>query len=186
MDVDTFMTSVRTATTTRDASLLKKAAHDFEVIVFMAGEVPSSLIEWILGWLQSPEYLAMQGSWPLLYIFESNWDALSESQRMDLFTVMEATYALHEDWMSCFVITEMLGNNYADDRALALLQRLTETPSDVRRSLVPHGLEHFASSSVPDLAARATALLHTMARDASPRVREEVAKSLRTLASHAQ
>lgn len=186
MDIDAFMTTVRKAITTRDASLLQKAAHDFEVVVIMAGEVPSSLVEWMLGWLQSPEYLAMQGSWTLLYIFESNWDELSESQRTELFNVMESTYALHEDWMSCFVMTEMLGSNYADDRALALLQRLTETPSDVRRSLVPHGLEHLASSSVPDLAARATALLHAMARDSSPQVREEVAKSLRTLASHAK
>jgi hypothetical protein len=176
---DAFKAKVEEATALADGGLMQSAAQDFELIALRADGFPPTLFEWLLERIRMPEFLAMDGSWHLLYIFDSNWELLGDEERSRLLVTLESLYSRFEDWMSCFTITELLGNRYADRRAFEALERLGSTPSDVQRSLIPHGFEHLALGADARVAAEALARLQAMARDPSDLVRDEVAKALR-------
>lgn len=178
MDEHTFQDEVRQATATADAGALRAAVLEGELLFLLADEFPPSLFEWIVEFVQTSPFLEMEGAWHLLYIFDSNWESLTESQRTRLIDVLERVYSRFTDWMSCFVITELLGSNYADRQALDVLRRVLATSSDIQRSLVPHGLEHIARSADRSLATDALAALQQMERDPAEIVRDAVRKAL--------
>jgi hypothetical protein len=177
-DGDAFKAKVHEAIARADDALMQSAARDCDFITMEADSFPPTLFEWLLERIRMPEVLAMDGSWPLLYIFDSNWELLGDEERSRLLITLESLYSRFEDWMSCFTITELLGDRYADRRALEALERLSSTPSAVQRSLIPHGFEHLALGADPRVAAEALTRLQAMARDPSEQVRDEVAKSL--------
>jgi len=64
----------------------------------------------------------LPGSWRLLAIFEPFWSKLLESQKRELFTILEETYAAFTDWMAHFTISELLGVCFKDEQALEMLR----------------------------------------------------------------
>ena len=99
-----------------------------------------------------------------------------------LLPALEASYEFFDDWMACFVISGILGEQYKDRRALSVLRRLKTCHKEIPRSFVPHGLEHIAGNSVDnELAAQALAELKKMESDPSEVVRKEVHESFSRL-----
>ncbi len=88
-------------------------------------------------------------------------------------------YEHYKDFMVCFVMTEFLGERYANRDALEVTRALSQTPVVMPRSLAPHALEELHRHA-PDeqVAAEALSLLKSMATDPNQDVRDEVETSL--------
>jgi hypothetical protein len=173
---------LKTAITSGDPKALEKTAFDIGNTILQEGVFPNDYFDGLIALLKDDRFLRLEGSWKLIRVFEENWSELSSEQRDRLLSMLEQSYQYFSDWMACFVISGILGEQYGDDRALNVLCRLKRSASEMPRSFVPHGLEHIAKQS-PDakLAMRALAELVEMQRDSSDVVRGEVEESLSRL-----
>ena len=110
--------------------------------------------------------------------------AISDSQKERLLPALETSYEAFTDWMCWFNISVLLGEYFADERALQALCRLKTIQAERPRSLVAHGLEHVISDSGDERLARiACAELIDMKNDLSEYVRDGVDDSLKSLAN---
>lgn len=183
-DESAVLQRIRRAIRDADAGALAERVYDLDTLLLMCGYFSAPLFEELLAIIREPEFLKMEGSWQLLRLFENSWDYLSEEQRGELPAAMEASYGQFADWMACFVISEILGRQYADERALQSFSRLRKLGALNQRSLVPHGLEHIVKGSQDkDVARRAFDELSKMRADSSEQVRGEVDASLARLAN---
>jgi hypothetical protein len=145
---------------------------------------PEHNFELILALLKRPELLEMDGSFYILRVLENNWKSLSDEQKERLLPALETAYGLFNDWMSWFVISELLGECFGDEQALRVLSRLKTLRGEGPRSLVPHGLEHIVKGARDeDLVRKAYTELSGMGNDPSEQVRDEVSLSLQRLAN---
>ncbi len=175
---------IRRAISDGDAAALAERVYDLDTLLMMCGYFSAPLFAELLKIIEEPDFLKLEGSWQLLRLFENSWDYLSEEQRGELLAAMESSYGQFADWMACFVISEILGRQYADERALQSFSRLRKLGVLNQRSLVPHGLEHIVSGSRDkDVARRAFKELSNMRADSSEQVSDEVNASLARLAN---
>ncbi len=120
----------------------------------------------------------------MLFILEFEWQLLSDSQKERLLPALETSSAAFTDWMCWFNISVLLGEFFADEKALQVLCRLKTIQAEGPRSLVPHGLEHLISDSRDArLAKIAYAELLDMKNDPSEKVRDAVDDSLKIIAN---
>lgn len=165
-----------------DSDRLKRACYEFSEFCFTYptdAAVDDELVTYLSDTFRSPLFHAMEGSWHLIRLVEEDWSAFTEEQRVRLLDPLEFSFNKYTDWMSWFVISEILGENYCCERAFTALKRLAETPEEGPRSLVPHGFEHIAESAA-DPALRQLALdeILRMRGDVSAQVRDEALISL--------
>ncbi|MBD2578791.1 hypothetical protein [Oscillatoria sp. FACHB-1406] len=146
---------------------------------------PDRYFNLILDLLKKEAFLKAKSSYHFLFILElGNWHTISEKQKEELLPLLNNSYGLFADWMSCFVITELLGECYANEAALNILCRLKKTEAETPRSLVPHGFQHFITDSDdPKLVKKAYEELLQMKEDSSEKVRDEVNEHLRIVAN---
>jgi hypothetical protein len=84
--------------------------------------------------------------------------------------------------MGAFVIGEILGDHYADEATLAILERLAKTASLLARQLLPHALEHLAKAADREsLRVQAIHQLQELEKSDSKEVRDEAFTSLAKL-----
>jgi len=183
-----FETRILKTIATEDATQLKKCVDEQASYCFKDSSAsehnsfPEQIFNFILNLMKQQQFLMMQGSWHLLMIFEYDWGLLSVSQTERLLSALEAAYTAFADWMSWFVISEILGEYFMDERSFQALCRLMNSAADDPRSFVPHGLEHIAKNNLGrDLAQKALAELLVMREDSSSQVRHEVNLSLQRL-----
>ena len=182
MDNSCVLNRLKDAVSLGDSKALEKEAFDIGNAVLLEGAFPNGNFTALLTLLQDEQFLRMEGSWKLIRVFEENWDQLSPDQRTQLLSALERSYARFTDWMACFVISGILGEQYGDERAFDVLRRLNQSGKEMPRSFIPHGFEHIARQPLyPELAIRARAELSNMQRDASDMVRREVAESISRL-----
>jgi hypothetical protein len=175
-------TRIATAIDRGDAELLSGVLMmELEVAVFMADTVPTALFDWMIEQLGSPAFLGMAGSWHLLYALESHWEIITPSQKDKLLVVLESIYPRVTDWMSWFVISELLGEYYADGRALEVLERIRGAGNEEARSLIPVAYEHLARSLDGEISAEALRQLRQLTADPSDLVRAEAMTSMQKL-----
>lgn len=161
------------AVTRRIGTYCFRDASGFEGSVFS-----DSIFNVILEMLGSPQFLQMRGSWHLLTLLQTDWAILSEHQRTLLLPALEGAYDKFLDWMSCFVIAELLGENYASATALEVLGRLRSVSNEKNRAVVVRGLECIVRHAADrDLAAKALVMLGEMKEDPSQVVRQEALDS---------
>lgn len=145
---------------------------------------PEQYFKLIIDFLNQQRFLESNGSWHLLFVLETDWELLSESQKERLLPLLETSYPAFSDWMSRFVISELLGQYFANEKAFESLVRLGREAAEGPRALVPHGLEHIVTDSHnEDLARKAYAELVQMKNDPSEKVRDEVETSLQRIAN---
>lgn len=175
---------LKQAITTGNSEQLGDYIEDMLLLVQDVDHFPPSSFDLILTIMIQQAFLEMEGSHHLLLLFEQTWKFLSDDQKDRLLPVLESTYVRFTDDLSWFVISELLGEYFRDDRALMVLHRLRALEAEMPRSLVPHGLEHIVkSSSDKSLARRAYEELLEMKNDPSEQVRGEVDISLQILAN---
>ena len=177
--------ALRGAVLSRNGDRLKEEAYNLDSQLIKAGYFSPILFKGLTEIISLHEFLIMEGSFVLLKVFQDSFDYLSEDQKVELLSVLEAHYEALADTTSGFLVSEIVGESYCDERALQTLRRLTETKADVPRSLVPHGLEYFTRKCGDrELARLAFDALLQMKSDPSEDVRDEVITSLKQLARH--
>ena len=177
--------AIRQAVLKGDEDSLKQQTFELDSHLTEVGSFSVDLFQELLRIIALPEFLNLDGSYVLLKIFEYSFDYLSEEQKTELLQTLEAVYDSFTDFTSCFLISEIIGELYGDERALQTLRRLKTTKAEMPRSMVPHGLEYFVKkSSNPQLAGLAFNELMQMKSDPSEDVRDEVSTSLAQLKKH--
>lgn len=147
------------------------------------GEVSEPAFDFYVEVLQCEDFRRMEGSWYWLKSMQGNWEYLSGTQKQRLLEVLEEVYPGLEDWMGCFVISELLGSYFGDRRALEVLRRLRITAPDTARALLPHGFEHLIEESQDrQLVETALLELNAMRDDPASLVREETEQAVARLA----
>jgi hypothetical protein len=142
-------------------------------------EFPDSVFDFILKLLDREIFLTIDGSSKLLLILETDWPRLSEEQRLSLLNAIGRSYGKFKDWMSSFILSELLGQYYCNQEAFHLLTKLRKTTDTTARSLVAHGFEHIAKQAEDkSLRKRAISELTSMKLDPSPQVQSEAAEAL--------
>jgi hypothetical protein len=164
---------------------LREEAYNLDTQLINVGSFSPTLFKELIKLLTLHAFLTLEGSFPLLKIFQDSFDYLTEDQKDELLRVLEACYQDLTDPTSCFLVSEIVGESYCDERALETLRRLKATKADVPRSLVPHGLEYFARKcGERELARLAFNELLQMRSDPSENVRDEAITSLNQLTRH--
>ena len=179
--------SIREAVISLDHSKLNECILEFAT--FCSKECqperdpfPEIVFQTILDMMGNCEFQRMEDSQELLMVFEYEWGRLSEDQKRRLLSSISAAYEMFSDWMSYFVLSELLGEFYCNEDSFEVLCELRRTSNEVARSLVPHGFEHIAEGAESsDLRRRGLEQLVSMKEDASPQVKNEVAEALSNL-----
>jgi hypothetical protein len=179
---DEIHSQIKDAVATGDSTQFEQAVFALSMEITYADGFPDRSFEFILELLQQRTFLDLQESHYLLMLFDIHWEDLSDMQKELLLPALEAAYDKFKDWMSWFVISELLGEHFTNDAALQTARRLRESEVEGPRSLVPHVLEHLILSDDEKLAGKAYKQLLTMKADPSEQVRDEVAQSLRIAA----
>jgi hypothetical protein len=177
--------ALRGAVLSGNADRLKEEAYNLDSQLIKAGYFSPTLFKELTAIISLREFLIMEGSFVLLKVFQDSFDYLSEDQKVELLPVLEAHYEALADTTSGFLVSEIVGESYCDERALQTLRRFKNSKADVPRSLVPHGLEYFVKKCGDRALARLAfnELLH-MRSDPSENVRDEVTTALKQLARH--
>lgn len=177
--------ALRRAVVSRDGAQLGEEAYNLDTHLLKVGYFSPTLFRELMKIISLHEFLTMEGSFVLLKIFQDSFDYLNDDQKEELLRVLETCYEDLTDPTSCFLVSEIVGESYCDERALQTLRRLKESKADVPRSLVPHGLEYFTRKCGDrELARLAFNELLNMRSDPSDNVRDEVTTSLQQLARH--
>ncbi len=180
-----FSEAIEQAINSGEEMQMKECAKAISSAVSGLSYFPDKYLNLILGFLKQNRFLTSKGAWYLLYILEiENWEFLSEDQKNRLLPLLESSYSSFTDWMAWFVISEMLGEYFANEQAFQVLCRLKNIEAAEPRSLIPHGLEHIVKDSHDQqLAQKAYAELLQMKYDPSEQVRDEVNASLQRIAN---
>lgn len=167
----------------RDEQKLKEFIDkvDLYIIVEESDEdsFPDSVLDFILKLMGQEMFLTMEGSSKLLLVLETDWPHLREEQRRNLLHSIGSSYGKFKDWMSSFILSELLGQYYCNRDAFQLLTQLKSTSEIKARSLVAHGFEHIAREAEDkSLRDQAVSQLMSMKLDPSPDVQNEAAVAL--------
>lgn len=152
---------------------------DLEMSQWSESSFPVTTFTLLLAIIRDSRFLKTRNGWYFLMIFESEWEKVTEKQKAELLGVLSEIYEKFEDWMPCFSISELVGENFAPALAYDFSRRFENSLNETARSFTPHILEHALRNS-PEAALEAQlwdALLK-MAQDESPNVRGEVEESL--------
>ena len=140
---------------------------------------PNPIFDMIMQLMTDESFLKMVNSHNLLMLFEYDWARLREDQKDRLLQAFSTAYDQFSDWMSYFVISEILGEYYCNGAAYQLLVKLMKTTNETARALIPHGFEHIVKDAQDSsLRKRAMSGLLSMKNDRSVRVKDEVEESL--------
>lgn len=157
---------------------LIKAEDDIENYLFGLDVFPNKLIEILKGLLDSNIFVCANGSWHILAVLHYECEKVSSQQWIALLPYIEKSYSKFKDWMSCFIITEIIGNDFPTTESFTMLIKLMNIEDEVYRSYIPNALEGFIKNS-PDQKVRKGAYnkLVNMLSDTSTIVVKESMKS---------
>lgn len=165
--------------------LYSDLAFDIENSQWFEKTFPETNFSLIIDVIRDPRFLKTRKGWSFLMIFESEWDKVTEQQKVILLDTFMETYEKFDDWMPCFSISELVGENFNPSQAYTFFNHFAKSPNETARAFVAHGYEHALQNS-PDaeLTAKLWSALLSMERDESAKVCGEVEESLYRLANH--
>lgn len=183
-DNQEFAIRVNAAIESQDAAQLEEAVDEVAGYQFKepsndGATFPEEQMTVILQQLSNPKFWQMQGANHLLILLQFDWGTLTKSQKSTLISAIESAYGQFSDWMSCFVLSELLGKFYCNLEALTCLERLRLSSPEIPRSLLPMGLEHIVRYSEDALLReKALGALASYTADSSEKVCQEAADAL--------
>lgn len=158
---------------------------DFGLEILGEDHFPADDFEILLRIMLDRRFHALNGAWQLLTIFNYEWENLTRTQQDRLLVVLEQVYGCFSDWMVPFYIAQLVGERYADRRALDFFERLRKTRNQTARAFVPHGLEFIARRARETvLTNRAIDTILLMRGDLSEHVVGEVDQAIQRLADN--
>lgn len=158
---------------------------DIEMSQLLENSFPEATFSLILGIIQDQRFLKTRKGWSFLMIFDMEWEKVTEEQKQRLLDTLSEIYEKFEDWMPCFSVSELVGENYDSHQAYAFFQSFAASSNETARAFVPHGYEHaLMNSADAELTSTLWKALVEMERDESEKVRGEVEETLFRLANH--
>ncbi len=155
-DPQLILEDIRSRTASADSEGLTPLFTELETAVLNADEWPNAFYHGISELQGNSDFLRLDNAWKLLYFLNNNWEQLSAQQRQGLRGVLRKNFDNYQNWMGAFVTSEILGERYGDEEALATLTDLARIARLPARAAVPHGLEALArttrAKSLRDLA----------------------------------
>lgn len=138
--------------------------------------------------LQDQTFLDHPESHRLFRLLEAGSSTLSRDQRATLLPQLEASFGKYHDVLSSYLICDLLGYQFADLNAVAVLQRLDAATSDPNlRSLVTMGIAMVAEyPREPEAGEVALGALNRLASDPADPVRREATAALNRLSQTKQ
>jgi hypothetical protein len=155
---------------------------DIEKYLFGLDVFPSKLIEILIRLLMDKNFLDADGSWHILKILHHECEKVSSHQWEHLLPKIENSFSRFKDWMSCFILTELIGEDFPTMESFYVVVRLRNTSNEICRSYIPNALEGFIRNS-NDLKIRREAYnnLVDMMNDKSTIVAKESLKSYKSV-----
>ena len=171
----------------RDNDEIENVVADLDLFTIEVERWPDGFFEGLEGLMRDPHFLGLPKSWKLFYFIANNWEQISEREKERLREVLGEAFDKCGDWMGAFVIGEVLGDHYADEATLAILERIAKTASLLTRQLLPHALEHLAKATDREsLRSQAIQQLQELGKSDSEEVRDEAFLSLAKLGIRAE
>lgn len=181
-DLQTTLGELRSCKTPADSVKLPSLFTELEIAVLNVDNWPSNFFQDNLRTSARPGLSSSRQFLDVLHFLNNNWEQLSSQQHQRLRNVLGDGFDKYQNWMGAFVTSEILGERYADEDALATLAGLGKTARLPARAAVPHGLETLARSTADEtLRARAAQELRLLSSSSEQSVREEALQSLRKL-----
>jgi len=181
-NLETILEVIRLCKTPADNEKLPGLFTELETTILNDDKWPSNFFQGILELQRDHEFRRLDNSWNLLHFLNNNWEQLSPGQRNELRVVLNEGFDKYENWMGAFVTSELLGERYADEDALATLVDLGMSARLPARAAVPHGLETLAKTTANESLRRlAIDRLQELQKSQSDEVRKEAVISLRKL-----
>lgn len=157
---------------------LIKSEDDIENYLFGLDVFPNKLIEMLKELLDNSTFLYANGSWHILAVLHYECEKVSSQQWIALLPHIEKSYSKFKDWMSCFIITEIIGNDFPTTESFAMLVKLRNIEDEVCRSYIPNALEGFVKNSLdPKIRKEAYNNIVDMLNDMSTIVTKESLRS---------
>lgn len=128
--------------------------------------------------LRDTNTLDFCGAIDLLSFFETDWGTFTASQKKEIFGTLKTTFGLFKDWVCNFLITEILGEYYANEAAYEFLLEIGQDSINPNRNLAVHGLEHLALGTSMCLSDKSVETLLVWKTDTSSLMRLEVIEAL--------
>lgn len=139
---------------------------------------PNKLIEMLTRLLGNKTFLCADGSWHILKLLHYECEKISPQQWIYLLTQIENSFFEFKDWMSCFILTEIIGKDFSTSESFSVVMRLGNTKNEILRSYIPNALEGFIENSNNDeIKQEAYNALINMRDDLSTVVATEALKS---------
>lgn len=158
---------------------------DIEMSQWFEDSFPDATFALVLDIIKDPRYLKTRKGWSFVMIFHLEWEKVTEGQKLLLLQTLSEIYEQFEDWMPCFSVSELVGENFDSSQCYEFFKRFTASSNETARAFVPHGFEHaLMNSADADLTSTLWKALVAMERDESEKVRGEVEESLYRLANH--
>jgi hypothetical protein len=151
---------------------------DIENYLFGLQLFPDKLIEILTNLLTNKNFLQANGSWHILKLLHHECEKISSQQWNYLLPQIENSFSKFKDWMSCFILTEIIGEDFPTSESFVVLMRLKNTENEICRSYIPNALEGFIRNSHdPRIKKEAYNSLTNMKDDKSAIVAKEAIKS---------
>lgn len=148
----------------------------------VAQNFPDDVIEAIFQQMKNEKFQSVPDASILLLIFETEWGRLSDSQKESLLGVISDTFQSFRDDQSFFVLAEVLGEYFADKRALEVLNNIQQTENDIARAFLTYGYGKLADhASEEKVRNSAIERLNVLKNDKSESVKEEANIALRRI-----
>jgi hypothetical protein len=178
-DLETALKDLRGVAASQDSEALSAITFELETLVLTVDQLPDRFVEQLSRLLEDQAFLEVTDSWKLVKCFYDLWGQLTNEQRERLRPVLMRSFDKYGDWMGAFVTAEILGEKFADERALVNLTELAQTAKLPERAAVPHGMELVAKTSSDErLRALAIRRLEELASSSIKEVSDEAVIAL--------
>ena len=112
------------AITAGEIEKFQEMTDSLEFIIIKAHHFPDKAFQFLVSLFTKKYFLVMEKSRHILYIFRTDFELLSKAQKDQLILSLGQAYGNLQDWMSWFIISEILGECYQNEQALQTLCNL--------------------------------------------------------------
>ena len=187
MNLEAIWAGIREALQADDDVALRKSADELWGLVVEEGWIPDDGFDRFTALLRDDDLLEAPRSRSMFLAIELMWKELQEEQRLRLLPVLEAAFPRLADSQACLTVTDILGSNYRNADALAVLDRLEarlrSSDRQVPRSLLANGYRFMCRADDETLVAGAVDRLTQLIRDPATVVRQEARSAVHHLAA---
>ncbi len=147
MNPEAFKSAVTLGLTTGDWESFDQWVSTYSTFTFKDGAdetdpvFDDAIVDFLVEILSDERFCSDQNSYKVLYEVERNWAVITEPQERRIFPALGPLFFASAEYMTRFVILELLGENYADEAAMNVLEQFAQVEDAEKRALVPMGFD---------------------------------------------